>query len=61
VDTECILPAETVEAFWDCLDSADTVAVVAAPWSSRAALLERGVDGRPGTPDVAYSVLYLLW
>jgi hypothetical protein len=24
-------------------------------------LLERGVDGRPGTPDVAYSVSYLLW
>jgi len=41
--------------------SADTVAVVAAPWSSRAALLERGVDGRPGSPDVAYSVPYLLW
>jgi hypothetical protein len=49
VDAECIPPAETVEAFEDCLDSADTVAVVAAPWSGRAALLERAGEREGAT------------
>jgi len=41
VDEECVPPAETVEAFEDCLDSAATVAAVAAPWSGRDVLLDR--------------------
>lgn len=41
-------PAETVEAFEDCLDTADAVAVVAAPWSGREALLDRA-EAREGS------------
>jgi len=53
VDAECIPPAETVEAFEDCLDSADTVAVVAAPWSGRTALLERAGEREGRTERVS--------
>jgi len=44
VDDTHIPPAETVEAFEDCLDKADTVAAVAAPWSGRDALLDRASE-----------------
>jgi len=53
VDAECIPPAETVEAFEDCLDSTDTVAVVAAPWSGRTALLERAGEREGRTESVS--------
>lgn len=43
-DEDYIPRTETVEAFEECLDRADTVAVVAAPWSGRDALLDRAAE-----------------
>jgi hypothetical protein len=56
VDDTHIPPAETVEAFEDCLDKADTVAAVTAPWSGRDTLLDRagereGVTERVGLDE----------
>jgi hypothetical protein len=53
VDDEHSPPAETVEAFEDCLDGADTVAVVAAPWSGRDALLDRAGEREGVTERVS--------
>jgi hypothetical protein len=53
VDDEYIPPAETVEAFEDCLDGADAVAVVAAPWSGRDALLDRAGEREGATERVS--------
>ena len=50
MDEGYIPQPEAVEAFEDCLDRADTVAVVAAPWSGRNALLDRAVE-REGTTE----------
>jgi hypothetical protein len=53
VDAEYSPPAETVEAFESCLDRADTVAAVAAPWSGRDALLDRAGEREGVTERVS--------
>lgn len=52
MDPEYAPPAETVESFENCLDSADTVAVVAAPWSGRSVLLDRAAEREGATERV---------
>jgi hypothetical protein len=52
VDPEYTPPAETVEAFENCLDEADRVAVVGAPWSGRTALLDRAAEREGATERV---------
>jgi hypothetical protein len=53
VDPEYIPPAATVEAFEDCLDGADRIAVVGAPWSGRTALLDRAAEREGSTERVS--------
>jgi hypothetical protein len=50
MDSEHVPPPETVAAFEDSLDTADTVAVIAAPWSGRDTLLDRAGE-RDGTTE----------
>jgi hypothetical protein len=52
MDGEYIPPPETVEAFENSLDAADTVAV-AAPWSGRDALLDRAGERERVTERVS--------
>lgn len=47
---EAYILQETVDAFEECLDDAKTIAVVAAPWSGRSALLDRAAE-RSGTTE----------